>query len=73
MVVRPVTDPKAKTIRVALDRVRRCPDGVPDVFWPDKLAQVQDKEDNLPQAQVDSDTPREVEGAWKGRLRPRSG
>ena len=32
--VRPVDDPRATSIRVPLDRVRRCPEEVPDTFWP---------------------------------------
>ena len=32
--VRPVDRPHAPTIRVALNRVRRCPDEISDTFWP---------------------------------------
>ena len=40
VVVRPVNKPDDKSsIRVALNRVHRCPDPVPDdVFWPEKQA-----------------------------------
>ena len=36
--VRPVDQPHATPTRVALNRVRRCPVEMPDVFWPRKDA-----------------------------------
>ena len=34
--VRPVDQPQKKPIRIAFDRVRRCPEEVPNTFWPSK-------------------------------------
>jgi len=34
--VRPVDRPQEGSIRVALNRVRRCPEQIPDTFWPRK-------------------------------------
>jgi len=34
VVVRPVDKPQAEPIRAAFDRVQRCPNEIPDKFWP---------------------------------------
>ena len=34
VVVRPVDQPQADTIRVACNRIRHCADSILDVFWP---------------------------------------
>ena len=61
--VRPVDRPKANSIHVALDRVRVCPEEIPDVFWPRKTCPSTETtdtaEDMVPQTE------------WTGRLRSR--
>ena len=36
VVVQPVDKPNQEPIRLAMDRVRRCPHQIPDTFWPTK-------------------------------------
>ena len=71
--VRPVDKPQADTIRVVLNRVRRCSDCVADEFWPtrQKAATMRKKSRKTVSRQ---DPPHELEvtsGAeqWRGRLR----
>ena len=68
--VRPVDQPRATTIRVALNRVRRCPREVPDTFWPRKgdRQRVETCDDDPPGEMV----PAQDESAWSSRLRPRT-
>ena len=71
VVVKPVSDPKVKTIRVSLERVRRCPDGVPDDFWPSKPGR--GVKESSGEDSADSTVESAVEGTWSGRLRPHAG
>ena len=62
--VRPVDQPHVTPTRVALNRVRRCPVEMPDVFWPRK--------DALPLSQdLTIDTKKEPEPPeWTSHLQP---
>ena len=75
VVVRPVDDPNGKSIRVSLARVRRCPDGVPNDFWPARKKTVP-KTDSDQEISTELLTEpiqnKEPQGeVWSGRLRPR--
>ena len=85
--VRLVDRPQENAIRVALDRVRQCPDQLPNTFWPQKprAREVESKDPpvakgNIKQSNAadSSDCPEESHittpsecNVWKGRLRTR--
>ena len=58
--VRPVNQPEKKPIRIAFNRVRRCPEEIPNTFWPSK---------SRPPKEVDDDFSDQI--AEKGVMRPR--
>ena len=70
VLVRPVHRPQEESIRVALDRIRRCPNAIaPDVFWAGKKSgramgtratKVTEKSVKVPEVPV---------SVWAGRLR----
>ena len=71
VVVQPVSDPKARTIGVSLERVSRCPTGVPDDFRPSKHGRgVVESPGEDP---IDSTPEGVLDWAWSGRLQPPTG
>ena len=70
--VRPVDKPRDPPIRVSFDRLRVCPDEVPDESWPrsSKSTAVRTKE-NSNDTQHTSGPPVDKQTVWKGRLRTR--
>ena len=82
VVVRPVDKPQSEPIRVAYDRIRKCPDEIPNKFWPTSVRsrgpQKLSKQ-NSGGGTVDSTLTRQPSGGtdrvmnrcWKDRLRPR--
>ena len=75
--VRPIDDPRANPIRVSLDRVRRCPEEMPDAFWPNRRQASRQNDSDKSEQSLDGGLARtsvseqEQSGVWKGRLRPR--
>ena len=72
IIVHPVNRSQEETIRVAINRVRRCPETIPnDVFWTAKEQRKKvgrkPSSSKLPKA-VETDT----EPVWQGRLRSSS-
>ena len=71
VVVYPIDQSEKESIRVALNRVRRCPQQVPDQFWPTRKGgkgRVKDK-NNSPAKNPVKKTP-QPENVWSSRLRP---
>ena len=70
----PVDQPQATPTFVSLDRIRHCPDDLPDVSW---LGKTQRRTRRRPQKSALTPRGRPVEsvegGAWSNRLRPRRG
>ncbi len=81
--VRPVDRPQAQPIRVAFNRVRRCPEGIPDTYWPGKTrpgpqpvveedSEESDASDEEPLPEptdCERDKDPVAESVWSGRLR----
>ena len=78
VVVREVDQPQGETIRVAFNRVQRCPNPIPEnEFWPvKKSCQLKKKSPKLEEApgrdlQTESDETH-APSVWEGRLRRRA-
>ena len=77
--VRPVDRPQEGSIRVALNRVRRCPEQIPDTFWPRKSQAKVLQSKTPPVAKCErrqsatTDHQDIAHSVWKGRLRNRLG
>ena len=74
VMVTPIDRPQETPIRVAMDRVRRCPKEIPDTFWPEhKKRGNQAKPAETKQPTVADAAPEpESTGVWAGRLRSRA-
>ena len=72
-IVRPVANPPGKSIRVSLDRLRKCPEGVPNVFWSGRWKQLlpsNGERDHSTKVSTKADVSKQTkDGVWKGRLR----
>ena len=67
VVVVPVDRPNQEPVRVAIDRVRRCPCQIDDTFWPSKKKEPETEADSQPTL-----TPApQSQTVWSGRLRGR--
>ena len=74
VVVLPVDRPNQEPIRVAIDRVRRCPRQIPDVFWPSKNKKEPEVEAESQPTCTPATHPSPApppETVWSGRLRSR--
>ena len=73
VMVRPVDRPRAKAIRVALNRVRVCPKFLPDKSWPpSRTAKSKEQSSHVNEAAEGSAGNFSIPqppGAWSGRLR----
>ena len=76
--IRPIDKPSEEPIFVALDRLRRCPEEVPDEFWPTragkktsppKTESTTTAKQTPTQEVAEKDTSKS--GVWSGRLRSR--
>ena len=76
--------PQSEPIRVVYDRIRKCPDEIPNKFWPTSVRSCGPQKlskQNTGGGTVDSTLKRQPSGGtdrvmnqcWKDRLRPRKG
>ena len=74
VMVTPIDRPQDTPIRVAMDRVRRCPKEIPDVFWPEHKKQGKQTKQAETNQLTGADISPEIEstGVWAGRLRTRA-
>ena len=73
VIVTPVDLPQETPIRVAMDRVRRCPKEISDTFWPKHKRQgTRIRSAEMVSADADSTPQSESAEVWTGRLRSRA-
>ena len=74
VMVTPIDRPQDTPFRVAMDRVRRCPKEIPDVFWPEHKKQGKQTKQAETNQSTGADVSPEIEstGVWAGRLRTRA-
>ena len=65
VIVTPIDRPQETPIRVAMDRIRRCPKEVPNTFWPEHKKQTKPAEGTNSTSAPEPETT----GEWEGRLR----
>ena len=71
--VYPIDRPQEEGIRVALNRIRRCPDPIPNVFWPVKEKRNSSRRPSGKKAATENvsgpETSDVATSVWRGRLR----
>ena len=74
VMVTPIDRPQETPIRVAMDRVGRCPKEIPDTFWPEHKRRGNPVKPTETEQSTGSDAAPEPEstGVWTGRLRSRA-